>query len=134
MSHNGTNHTFIERNYHWTISYLEDGYIDYSQLLPLSHPEFLPFEFEKSMDFMELARFFHRNWSLPFIVSAVYMMAAFGGQRYMRNRPAFQLKWPLVVWNMSIGIFSMLGFWRCYPVLKYILSQPNGFYESICIP
>lgn len=72
-----------------------------------------------------------RHWA--YWASAIYIFSIFGLQRWMRNRPAYDLKRPLFLWNFGLGLFSIFGFYRTLPGLIYVIFQvPNGFYKSIC--
>lgn len=73
------------------------------------------------------------NWKLSYYAIFLYIITIFGLREYMRNRPAFELKGPLFVWNLSLGIFSVMGFARIAPGFIHTLSQPNGLYNSICL-
>jgi hypothetical protein len=48
-----------------------------------------------------------RNWSLGFV--AIYLITLFGLKRAMKNRPAYSLQVPLVLWNMALAAFSIAG-------------------------
>lgn len=73
----------------------------------------------------------HRN--IPFYASIVYLVVIFGLKSYMKNRQGLELRKPLIVWNWTLGIFSMVGFYRMSQELMYVLSLPNGFHKSVCI-
>lgn len=75
--------------------------------------------------------FCERYWKLPFYFGAIYIFAIFSIREYMRNRPAFSLKWPLFFWNLSLGIFSIVGFIRILPGFLKVFEL-YGFYTSIC--
>lgn len=90
--------------------------------------------------FEELDHFFwpkfieaNRIWAL--YAGVIYIVTIFGVQKWMRTRPAYQLRKPLFLWNAGLGIFSIMGFWRTIPGLVYVLfggKVENGFYKSIC--
>ncbi|ODN05585.1 putative fatty acid elongation protein 3 [Orchesella cincta] len=73
----------------------------------------------------------HKN--IPFYAAIVYLVVIFGLKAYLKNRPAFELRKPLVVWNWTLGIFSMIGFYRMSQELVHVLSLPNGFHKSVCV-
>ncbi|CAL8091684.1 unnamed protein product [Orchesella dallaii] len=95
-------------------------------------PVFKPYEFEKVDPFYWVS-LMEDNWKVAFYAAAIYIVAIFGLQKFMENRAPFELKKPLFVWNLSLGIFSVIGFVRYVPGFMLVLSQPNGFYRSICI-
>jgi len=61
------------------------------------------------------------------------MVAIYAGTLWMKNRPAFDLKKPLFLWNAGLAAFSIIGFLRTGTELFHVLST-NGFYGSICYP
>lgn len=65
--------------------------------------------------------------------SGIYMLLIFGGQSYMANRPAFDLRRPLTAWSMFLAIFSVMGAARTMPEFIHTLYT-QGFYHSLCIP
>jgi len=115
--------------------YTPDGFIDYSELYPLSHEKFPAFEFEKlSLEsYTTLGNFLYHYWYLSLVIGAIYMILSFALQHWMRNQQPIKLKWSLFLWNMAIGIFSIIGFCRVVPPLLYRISLPDGFYRSVCV-
>lgn len=89
------------------------------------------FSFEEADPFY-WHEFIEGHWALAFYAGAVYIAAIYGIQWWMRDREAYQLKMPLFWWNLSLGIFSIIGFARMIPGFMYVLQQPDGFYTSIC--
>lgn len=65
--------------------------------------------------------------------SGIYMLLIFGGQTYMANRPAFDLRGPLTGWSMFLAMFSIMGAARTLPEFMHTLYT-HGFYHSLCIP
>lgn len=51
----------------------------------------------------------------------------------MSNRPALKLKKLLILWNMSLALFSIVGTLRTLPELLHVLGR-FGFYHSVCSP
>ncbi|KAF4657254.1 hypothetical protein FOZ61_006394 [Perkinsus olseni] len=56
-------------------------------------------------------------WWVSWVVVACYLIAIPVGQRIMKNRPAFNLKKPLALWNLFLAIFSFIGVTRTVPLL-----------------
>lgn len=73
------------------------------------------------------------HWYLAIYASLAYLIGIFGLKHYMRHRPAFTLKVPLFLWNLSLGIFSIFGFCRYLPAFLTMFRKPDGFYKSICV-
>ena len=57
----------------------------------------------------------------------------FGGQYLMAKREPFQLRTPLVVWNLLLAIFSIFGAARTLPEFIFTFST-HGIYHSLCVP
>jgi len=89
------------------------------------------FSFER-MDPFYWRSLLEDNWKLGYYVGLVYLITIFGLRRWMRSRPAFELKGPLFIWNLSLGIFSLVGLLRTGPELVMVLSRKNGLFNSIC--
>lgn len=69
---------------------------------------FESFEFERIEPFF-WHDFITSYWKISYYASAIYVAVIFGLQRFMRDRPALKLKWPLFIWNTVLGIFSIVG-------------------------
>jgi hypothetical protein len=93
---------------------------------------FEAYDFEK-IDYPGWKHFMAVNWKLPIYISAVYVIVIFSIQSYMKNRQPLKLKTPLFLWNLSLGIFSILGFIRIAQELFHVLTSPNGFHRSLCV-
>nr|XP_002740724.1 PREDICTED: elongation of very long chain fatty acids protein 6-like [Saccoglossus kowalevskii] len=70
-------------------------------------------------------------WHYSIYTSVVYIILIFSIQRYMRDRPKFHLRGPLVAWNLVLAIFSMWGSVRTSLDL-FIIIKEDGFYASVC--
>uniref|UniRef100_A0A1I7Y9K5 Elongation of very long chain fatty acids protein n=1 Tax=Steinernema glaseri TaxID=37863 RepID=A0A1I7Y9K5_9BILA len=68
--------------------------------------------FERIDDPIELTLFLQRYWHHTITISALYFLAIKGIQRWMRDRPAYQLQKPLFLWNAALAVFSIIGFLR----------------------
>lgn len=74
-----------------------------------------------------------RNQVLALYAGAFYVLSIFGLKHLMKTRKPFQLKTPMFLWNMALGLFSIIGFSRIFPGFWKTLQQPGGFYTSICL-
>jgi len=95
-------------------------------------PHFHGYWFEHFND-EEWKEYMSDHWKLPFYVCAGYLLLIFSIQSLMRKRAAFKLQKALAFWNLSLGLFSMMGLYRVGSELLYVLLAPNGFYRSICV-
>ncbi|VDK59816.1 unnamed protein product [Anisakis simplex] len=87
--------------------------------------------FEKIDDHIGSTLVLQRIWYHSISISIVYFILIKLIQRFMQNRPPFQLKTPLLVWNASLSIFSFFGFIRFFEELVYSYTQ-LGLYHSLC--
>jgi len=76
-------------------------------------------------------------WSLPIIISISYLLMIIGLKKYMRYREPYKLKYSLFIWNLSLSIFSLLGFLRVFTNIKDSIFNNddtiiNNFLNSIC--
>lgn len=92
------------------------------------------FEFEWKFDHIESQQWMEENWTSAFYYIGIYMLIIFLGQSYMKDRPRFELRVPLVIWNFSLAAFSILGTYRTLPEIYHILNRKNGFHHSVCFP
>ncbi|OWA49851.1 putative Elongation of very long chain fatty acids protein 5 [Hypsibius exemplaris] len=71
---------------------------------------------------------FMRNMGGMFLLTASYLVMAVVGPRIMAKRKAFELKWPMFIYNVAISIFSL---WMCLEMLTQ--SWKSG-YSYLCDP
>ena len=69
-------------------------------------------------------------WMAP-VFSLLYLLAVFGGRRWMQNRKPYVLRKQLVVWNTALALFSIVGFTRVMPLMIKKWSQA-GIIGSVC--
>jgi len=92
------------------------------------------FNFEQDFEHSIVRVWMEENWrSVCAWASGLYMILIFGGQNYMSNRPAFDLRGPLTAWSMFLAGFSIMGAARTLPEFMHTLYT-QGFYHSLCIP
>ncbi|XP_030011033.1 elongation of very long chain fatty acids protein 6-like [Sphaeramia orbicularis] len=89
------------------------------------------YSFEQRFDERGAIRWMQDNWSRSFLYAAVYAALVFGGQHYMKARPKMNLRLPLVLWSLSLAVFSVVGALRTGSYMFHILSS-SGFRRSIC--
>ena len=71
------------------------------------------------------------NWRIPILVSVGYLLAVPLGIKIMRNRPPFDIKYLLFMWNLCLAVFSIIGTVRILPVVFYSFFA-NGPLYHIC--
>ena len=72
-----------------------------------------------------------QNWTLSILSSIIYIFVIFGIKLYMRTRPRFELRKPLIVWNLFLATFSLWGTLRVWPDFIYSLVN-EGFIYTVC--
>ncbi|CAG7713198.1 unnamed protein product [Allacma fusca] len=73
----------------------------------------------------------YRNYM--YLSIGIYLFLVYFGQKWMKNRPAYVLKYPLFFWNAGLAIFSIISTIRGTPEILYTLSSPEGTYKTICV-
>jgi len=92
------------------------------------------FNFEQEFEHSEYRVWMEANWmTVCRIASSVYLVMIFGGQHLMADRKPFQLRTPLIIWNLLLSIFSIFGAARTLPEFIFTFSN-RGIYHSLCVP
>ncbi|XP_023222626.1 putative fatty acid elongation protein 3 [Centruroides sculpturatus] len=83
-----------------------------------------------------LHQYIDNKWTqslLPYAVpmSLAYIIIIFSLKNYMKSRPPFQLRRPLVFWNILLAAFSICGTLRLLPGLLISIRE-FGFMFSVC--
>ncbi|XP_071370858.1 very long chain fatty acid elongase 6-like, partial [Centroberyx affinis] len=95
-------------------------------LLPLSE-----YDFERRFDERGAIEWMQANWSKSFVFSALYAALVFTGRIFMKEREKLNLRRPLVLWSLSLALFSIVGAVRTGSFMLHILSS-GGFRRSVC--
>ncbi|CAG0890690.1 unnamed protein product [Cyprideis torosa] len=86
---------------------------------------------ERVFDIIHLYLWFREHAWISVVMSAFYLTTVFVLMKIMKNRPGFELKGPLIVWNSVLAIFSTIGAYRCsFFTLKEMYHY--GFHQSAC--
>ncbi|XP_043912540.1 elongation of very long chain fatty acids protein 6-like [Protopterus annectens] len=94
-------------------------------------PELQEYEFERQFDDRGALEWMQQNWTRCFAFSAIYVMLIFGGQYLMRERTKFELRKPLILWSLTLALFSILGALRTGWYMWQVLTT-SGFKQSVC--
>lgn len=98
-------------------------------VFPYSH--WMVVEWEKGFNYYQQRKWLATTIHIPIIISFTYLCAIFGLRRLMRDREPFKLKIPLILWNLSLAIFSIIGSLRTVGYNLTYHSQ-HGFHASVC--
>ncbi|XP_067130290.1 very long chain fatty acid elongase 6-like [Centruroides vittatus] len=86
---------------------------------------------EKLYGYEDIYQWMKNKWQYSFGWSILYLICIFGGQSYMKYRPAFQLRTFLILWNMGLAIFSIIGTVRMGPNV-YRSIEKAGLINTVC--
>ncbi|CAG0913620.1 unnamed protein product [Notodromas monacha] len=94
--------------------------------------------FERNFDSYAGRRFLESNWPLAFGTIALYISFVFAGPAYMKRRERFEVRIPLILWNVLLASFSIFGTFRTAPHFFRSLSTrglhcivcDNGFFQQ----
>lgn len=89
------------------------------------------YDFERRFDERRAFEWMQENWRSSFMFCGLYAALVFAGQHYMRERPKLNLRRPLVLWSLSLAIFSIIGAIRTGFYMTHILTT-SGFRQSVC--
>jgi len=78
--------------------------------------------------------FVWRHWWFFIFMGVAYLPTVFGLQFLMKSRKAFDLRRPLILWNILMATFSTVGFCCIlYPLVEnWIYPGKRGIREFIC--
>jgi len=91
------------------------------------------FQFEDEFEHTDAKMWFSSYWTICFYYVGVYMLVIFTGQQWMAGRPRFELRGPLICWNLMLATFSIIGTCRTLPEFAHVLRN-YGLYHSVCVP
>lgn len=89
------------------------------------------FPFESSIAYHDLRIWLKRNEHIPFIIIAIYLLLVFGIKKWMNGRKAFKLTTFLIIWNLSLSMFSIIGSLRTIPHILHTVKN-HGIHYSLC--
>ncbi|KAK7584144.1 hypothetical protein V9T40_005107 [Parthenolecanium corni] len=104
--------------------------INFSQ--PVAPSYSYMFKFEEKFIHNKTRELMLNYWTSGFYLCAIYVIVIFSIQNYMKDRPKFNLRKFLVVWNTCLAVFSFVGASRTLPELLYVLKN-FGIYHSVCV-
>lgn len=91
------------------------------------------FKFEDEFQHTDAKMWFTSYWTICFYYVGIYMLVIFTGQQWMANRPRYELRGPLIIWNLMLATFSIIGAARTVPEILHVTAN-YGLYHSVCVP
>lgn len=88
--------------------------------------------YEKNFHYYNKRQWLKDHLYIPYIIAVVYLTSIYIGQKWMKNRQAYQLRTALIVWNVLLSIFSIIGSLRTIPWFISFAST-YGLHASCCI-
>ncbi|KAI4888525.1 hypothetical protein NFI96_034165 [Prochilodus magdalenae] len=89
------------------------------------------FAFERRFDEKVAFKWFQENWMTSFVFCAMYATVIFLGRNFMREREKLDLRGPLMLWSLSLAIFSIFGSIRTGSYMLNTFSS-SGFRQTVC--
>lgn len=71
------------------------------------------------------------HFYIPIICSIIYLVLIYIGIKWMKNKPAYRLHQPLLVWNVSLALFAFFGSISLLPQLSHAVVK-KGLHFSVC--
>lgn len=89
------------------------------------------FWWENVVDYNKVHKWYQSNWQLSIYLSIVYVILLYIGQKYMESRERFDLRTPLILWNVFLAVFSFFGTIRVWQTM-YSIYSIYGFKGTVC--
>ncbi|XP_060795183.1 elongation of very long chain fatty acids protein 6-like isoform X1 [Neoarius graeffei] len=89
------------------------------------------FDFERRFDEKVAFKWFEENWTVSFVLCALYAVVIFLGRSLMRDRQKLDLRVPLALWSLSLAVFSIIGTVRTGSYMLHLLGA-GGFRQTVC--
>lgn len=96
-----------------------------------SHMFSFEYSFESKVYVESWAHWLQTHWISSIVISVLYILLVFGGKAYMQSRPKYDLRLPLIMWNLCLAVFSIAGTIRMWPDFIYSLKS-HGFVYTVC--
>ncbi|CAD5125179.1 DgyrCDS13422 [Dimorphilus gyrociliatus] len=94
----------------------------YSQVYDFFQREVLPYGDPRSKDWFLL----QSNPVPVWIITIAYLLFVTLGQKFMKNRPAYDLKWFMIIYNLGLVV------WSLYMVIEIPIATWKADYNFIC--
>ena len=94
--------------------------------------DFLTTEYERSWQDLDYWSYFARvNWNYTLGICIGYCVMVHAFQYLMRNQKVIDLRYPLIVWNGMLALFSIVSAVRIVPYMLVTLFK-NGPWYFVC--
>ena len=89
------------------------------------------FPFEEDFDHRPWVKIMETHWKDSIYFSIVYVIVIFGLQWYMKDRPKWDLRRPLVLWSLVLAIFSNVCAFRLWQEI-FLYKNMYGWRATMC--
>lgn len=89
------------------------------------------FDFEKNFAFTDAGPWMYENLWIPIVLSVIYVVLVFWGQKAMEKREPFKLRGLLIGWNLFLTVLSWCMMLRLVPALVQTVYL-KGWTYSVC--
>lgn len=94
--------------------------------------EFLTTQFEREWSNLDYWSYYARlNWNYTVMICIAYCVLVNVLRGVMRSQKAFNLRIPLILWNGTLALFSLVSAIRIVPYMLIILGK-NGPWYFVC--
>ncbi|NXJ77390.1 ELOV6 protein, partial [Trogon melanurus] len=87
--------------------------------------------FERNFDERAAVEWMRDHWHRTLFYSVAYLILIFGIQHFMKERAAYKLRLPLMLWSFSLALLSAVGALRIGKQMSFLLST-KGFKQTVC--
>ena len=99
------------------------------QLIPSLAPYYFEWESDLVLDDF-LSNPIHKYWWLPIVAVVVYLLFCYFGPKMVSK--GVEVRGPLILWNLFLSTFSLIGAIRTVPHLLYNVTN-KSLEETICV-
>ena len=86
---------------------------------------------ERHFNKTQVVSYTAERWHYSFQISAAYVASVFLLQRYMQHYKRFNLRLPLIMWSLTLALFTMVGSAIVGPpMISHLFTR--GWESSIC--
>ena len=96
------------------------------------YDHWMVFDYERTFNYYEKRNFLKENLQIPILVNVLYVFTVFSLRRIMQWRQPLDLRKVLILWNVSLAAFSIVGSVRVTPFIVSFISK-HGFADSCCV-
>eukprot|EP00527_Entomoneis_sp_CCMP2396_P004513 CAMPEP_0198147090 /NCGR_PEP_ID=MMETSP1443-20131203/33195_1 /TAXON_ID=186043 /ORGANISM="Entomoneis sp., Strain CCMP2396" /LENGTH=146 /DNA_ID=CAMNT_0043811245 /DNA_START=264 /DNA_END=701 /DNA_ORIENTATION=+ len=77
-----------------------------------------------------------RDWMeehpfVPIIACVMYAAMIVLGRMYFADKPRWNWRWTLAMWNLFLSVFSLIGFLRTAPAIFFVYTN-YSWQENLC--